>query len=55
MTLPLVAVPSHDFTSFLGVPVCTDLDALDAEIANLGVPFGVLYSKKWCTLSEMRG
>jgi agmatinase len=43
MTLPLVTVPSRDFTSFLGVPVCTDLDALEAEIAILGIPFGVPY------------
>src|SRR5690348_12961233 len=43
MTLPLVAIPSHDFTSFLGVPVCTELDALDAEIAILGIPFGAPY------------
>ncbi len=46
MTLPLVAIPSHDFTSFLGVPVCTDLDALDAEIAILGIPYGVPYGTK---------
>lgn len=43
MTLPLVTVPSSGFTSFLGVPICHDLDALDAEIAILGIPFGIPY------------
>lgn len=45
MALPLVAIPARDFTSFLGVPVCTDLDALEAEIAMLGIPFGVPYGR----------
>ena len=43
MTLPLSAVPPGAFSSFLGVPVATDLAALEADIAILGIPFGVPY------------
>ncbi len=41
--LPLVSVPVRGFCSFLDVPVCTDLDRLDAEVAFLGVPYAVPY------------
>jgi agmatinase len=36
--------------TFLGVPACTDLDALDADVAVIGVPHGVPYD-----LANMQG
>ncbi|MEE8273966.1 MAG: agmatinase [Alphaproteobacteria bacterium] len=43
MPLPLNAVPEGDFESFLGAPTAPDLDALDADFAVIGIPFGVPY------------
>ena len=52
MDLPLVSVPEHHtlgkpstggFISFLNAPVQTDLASLDADIAILGVPYGIPY------------
>jgi agmatinase len=43
MALPLTVPPSLKHQSLLWSPVCTDLDALDAHIAVLGVPFGSAY------------
>lgn len=42
-TAPLTAVPYQPFLSFMGQPVETDLDRLDADFAILGVPFGSPY------------
>ncbi len=44
MTLPLTVPPKHGHKSFLYMPVCTDLDALQADIAFLGIPHGDPYS-----------
>ena len=43
MTQPPATIPEGVFTSFLGVPVCRDLQALEADIAILGIPFGTPY------------
>ena len=32
--------------SFLGAPVCTDLDSLQADVAVLGIPYGVPYGMR---------
>jgi hypothetical protein len=42
MTTRLAAVPAGRPT-FLDVPRCTDLGTLDADVAVIGVPFGVPY------------
>jgi len=42
MQLPLTQAPEGG-TTFLGVPHATDLTTLDAEIAVLGIPYGVPY------------
>jgi agmatinase len=44
MTLPLSAIPREGFTSFLGLPIADDPRALDADIAILGIPYGVPYA-----------
>ncbi|MEM7223842.1 MAG: agmatinase [Pseudomonadota bacterium] len=44
MTLPLTVPPRHDPLSYLGFPVATDLDALDAHVAILGLPYGDPYT-----------
>jgi agmatinase len=44
MTLPLTVPPKSRNESFLWSPVVTDLDALDADIAILGIPYGNPYS-----------
>ncbi len=46
MDLPPTTVPEHGTPSFLGVPVQTDLSALDAHIAVLGVPYGTPYGMR---------
>lgn len=43
MALPLTVPPPLQHQSFLWSPICTDLDALDAHIAILGIPFGNAY------------
>jgi agmatinase len=43
MALPLTVPPSLKHQSLLWSPICTDLDALDAHIAILGIPFGSAY------------
>ena len=42
-TLPMVSVPDSGFTSFLGAPVNTDLDSIEADVAIVGVPYGIPY------------
>ncbi len=44
MTLPLTVAPAQGFTSFLGFPVHTDLDTLEADVAILGIPYGAPYA-----------
>ena len=36
--------PAGHMQSFINAPVCTDLDQLEADIAFLGVPYGIPYS-----------
>ena len=43
MALPLTVPPSLKHQSLLWSPICTDLDALDAHVAILGIPFGSAY------------
>jgi len=42
MTSPVIR-PPHGGRSFAGVPVVTDLSALQADVAILGIPFGTTY------------
>ena len=44
MTLPLTVAPAQGFTSFLGFPVHTDLETLEADVAILGIPYGAPYA-----------
>jgi agmatinase len=44
MSGPLTAAPRRGVQSFLNFPICHDLDALDADIAILGVPYGIAYT-----------
>ena len=43
-TAPLTEAPPASPTSFLNFPLALDLDNLDADIAILGVPYGLPYS-----------
>lgn len=36
--------PAGHMQSFINAPVCTDLDTLEADIAFLGIPYGIPYS-----------
>lgn len=40
----LIAPPKREFQSFHDFPIVTDLNALDADIAILGIPYGDPYS-----------
>jgi agmatinase len=42
--LPLTVPPRAVFTTFMDVPLVTDLDALDAHFAVIGMPYGDPYS-----------
>jgi len=44
MPLPLTIPPRQTHKSLLNAPVVTDLDAIDARIAFLGIPSGDPYS-----------
>lgn len=44
MTERLTGVPRREFQSFHDFPICLDLDALDADIAIIGIPHGAAYS-----------
>ncbi len=44
MTKKLTQAPAASPQSFLGFPLALDLDALDADIAILGVPYGLPYT-----------
>ncbi len=44
MTLPLTVAPNPGPAGFLGFPVATELDRLEAEIAILGIPHGAPYA-----------
>lgn len=44
MTKPLTQAPGSIPSTFLNVPLALDLDNLDADIAVLGIPFGMPYS-----------
>src|SRR4051794_561306 len=44
MGTPLTTAPNHGQATFLFSELVTDLDALRADIAFLGIPFGSAYS-----------
>ena len=44
MTIELTEAPADTARSFLGFPLELNLDALDANIAILGIPYGMPYS-----------
>jgi agmatinase len=44
MTTPLTVPPSAVERTFLFSPLCVDLDALDAHVAILGIPYGNAYT-----------
>ena len=44
----LVCVPAEGFVSFANVPVETDLALLEADVAFLGVPWGIPYAMDQC-------
>ncbi len=44
MPLPLTVPPRQDYKTFLDLPLALDLDALDAHVAILGLPYGDPYS-----------
>ena len=44
MTERLTGAPRREFQSFHDFPICLDLDALDADIAIIGIPHGAAYS-----------
>ena len=44
MTLPLTVAPRTGFKSFLDFPLALDLDALDAHVAILGIPYSDPYT-----------
>ena len=46
MSASVKPIPA-DRPTFLGVPRCTDLSALDAHVAIIGVPFGVPYDLEY--------
>ena len=43
MSLPLLSTPDRGFTSFVDAPVATDLASLEADVAIVGVPYGIPY------------
>ncbi len=44
MTLPLTVPPRQGFLTFMDVPLCTDLDALEADVAIIGMPYSDPYT-----------
>ena len=48
MALPLTHVPDRGFVSFINAPVQTDLSALNADVAVLGVPYAIPYVMGQC-------
>lgn len=54
MVLPLTTPPAHGHQSFLWSPVATDLDALDAHVAILGITFGSAYEAAAITDDQTR-
>jgi len=42
--MPLTVPPRSVFTTFMNVPLVTDLDALEADFAIIGIPYGDPYS-----------
>ncbi len=44
MSTVLTIAPRVPFQTFLGFPLVTDLDAVDADVAILGLPYGAPYS-----------
>lgn len=54
MALPLTVPPKRGHGSFLYSPVVTDLDALDAHVAILGIPYGDPYSIDEVTNDQTR-
>ncbi len=43
MTISLTQPPRGAPRTFMGFPFCADLDALEADVAILGIPFGAVY------------
>ncbi len=44
MTMPLIVPPSQAPATFLGVPLCADLDGLEADVAIIGMPYSAPYT-----------
>jgi hypothetical protein len=45
MTLPLTAAPAAARTTFMNIPLRTELPSPDAGVAILGIPCGAPYAK----------
>jgi agmatinase len=54
MVLPLTVPPTLKHQSFLWSRISTDLDALDAHVAILGIPFGSAYEATAITNDQTR-
>ena len=44
MTTPLIVPPRQAPATFMGFPLCTDLDGMTADVAIIGMPYGAPYS-----------
>jgi len=43
MSTSITVAPPSDVPTFMGFPLCTQLDKLEADIAILGIPYGIPY------------
>jgi agmatinase len=51
----ITAAPRREFQSFHDFPICLNLDALDANVAILGIPYGAAYSVEEISNDQING
>jgi agmatinase len=44
MSKPITVVPRFEINSFMGFPLCMEIDTLEADMAVLGIPYGDPYN-----------
>jgi agmatinase len=55
MSKSLTVPPRSEFITFLGFPLCTEIDTLEADFAILGIPYGDPYNMKEVTNDQSNG
>ena len=55
MSKPITVAPRSEIRTFMGFPLCTEIDTLEADLAVLGIPYGDPYNMDEVTNDQSNG